>query len=288
MSAICAGTDHKNRADDWSLVLQSIGISHSVDSVADGWIIKVDEKSLERARQEIYLYEKENSAWPVRNIHTPPEYGHKPPTVFIMLVLVLFYSITGDHWAVNMWFEQGAVAGEAMLERGEWWRAVTALTLHNGPVHLLSNVIIGGLMTHMLCRLTGTGTGWLLIIVAGALGNILNVFMRGGDHLSVGFSTAVFGTIGILCGLQLRSAVNVKSLVVPIGAGLSLLAMLGSGGERTDLGAHLWGLIAGLAMGLAWTFLPTAGRVFMRENLQFPFFMAAVAIIWGGWQLAFG
>jgi hypothetical protein len=36
---------------------------------------------------------------------------------------------------------------------------------------------------------------------------------------------------------------------MPIMAGLALLAFLGSSGERTDLGGHLFGLLSGLIFG---------------------------------------
>ncbi len=36
---------------------------------------------------------------------------------------------------------------------------------------------------------------------------------------------------------------------LPLGAGLALLSMLGSGGERTDLMAHLFGFMTGLILG---------------------------------------
>jgi membrane associated rhomboid family serine protease len=37
---------------------------------------------------------------------------------------------------------------------------------------------------------------------------------------------------------------------VPIGAGLAILAMLGTAGERVDLWAHLFGLLVGGALGI--------------------------------------
>jgi hypothetical protein len=41
-----------------------------------------------------------------------------------------------------------------------------------------------------------------------------------------------------------------RSRIAPIVASLGLLAFTGTGGENTDLGAHLFGFIMGLAMGL--------------------------------------
>jgi hypothetical protein len=42
-----------------------------------------------------------------------------------------------------------------------------------------------------------------------------------------------------------------RARIAPIVAGLGLLAFTGTAGENTDLGAHLFGFIAGLGSGLA-------------------------------------
>jgi hypothetical protein len=42
-----------------------------------------------------------------------------------------------------------------------------------------------------------------------------------------------------------------KGVLIPLMAGIILMALLGTGGERTDVGAHLFGLLSGLALGAA-------------------------------------
>jgi membrane associated rhomboid family serine protease len=158
-----------------------------------------------------------------------------------MGVLLLFFGITGDWADQSHWFDEGAVRGGRILEHGEWWRVLTGLTLHADPVHVFSNAVIGGIVIHFLCKILGSGLGWLLVLLAGCLGNSINIIFQGKFHNAVGFSTAVFGAIGILCGIEVKRRQGIKGLLLPLGAGLSLLAMLGSEGERTDFGAHLWG-----------------------------------------------
>ena len=69
----------------------------------------------------------------------------------------------------------------------------------------------------------------------------------------------------------------------PVAAGLGLLAMIGTGGARTDLVAHLLGLCAGWLLGaLAARFLLT------RPGLveQWVLGGACLALLVGSWQLA--
>jgi hypothetical protein len=40
-----------------------------------------------------------------------------------------------------------------------------------------------------------------------------------------------------------------KRRLLPVAAAVALLGLLGSGGENTDIGAHLLGFLAGLALG---------------------------------------
>jgi membrane associated rhomboid family serine protease len=202
--------------------------------------------------------------------------------------LVAFYLFTGPWSLKSGWFVNGAVSGRQILENGEWWRLVTALTLHADVMHIFGNVLIGGVLVHLLCRLLGNGLGWFLILVSGILGNFLNVFLRGYMHNSVGFSTAIFGTIGILAGYQAvrKRTTAARDILLPLAAGGGLLAFLGTGGQRTDLGAHFFGLLVGIALGAALVFLPAQRILVTRTTLQSVLFVATLLIIQLSWWLA--
>src|SRR5262249_36491518 len=93
--------------------------------------------------------------------------------------------------------------GSAIAERivaGEWWRAVTALTLHANAAHLLGNVSVGLVVTTAVCRLVGPGLGSALVLATGVAGNLLAAVVRRTASSSVGASTALFGAVGILSG----------------------------------------------------------------------------------------
>jgi membrane associated rhomboid family serine protease len=89
-------------------------------------------------------------------------------------------------------------------------------------------------------------------MTTGMLGNFLNIVLRQEQHLSVGFSTAVFATLGIFTGLKLQfnKTTALKDVILPLGAGAGLLVFFGSEGARTDIGAHFFGFLCGLIAGI--------------------------------------
>jgi len=93
--------------------------------------------------------------------------------------------------------------------------------------------------------------------------------------------------IGILTGLELKRQLTLKGVLLPLGAGLSLLAMLGSGGERTDLGAHFMGLVAGCAIGAAAASFPIFLKWCNVWQRQLAFFIISLLLVLGAWLLAF-
>ena len=234
-----------------SLVLNAVGIKHSLDLSHSLLITPSD--SAEAARYHLEQYFEENANWPEtpQSLQIERQPG-TPPTILLIGMMALFFIITGPWDDASPWFMTGALDSQAVLHNGEWWRLVTALTLHADQVHLLGNCIIGGFLVHLLCKTVGSGMGWFLLITCGALGNYLNIVARDTVHYSVGFSTSIFAAIGIFSGLQILAGRKnlLRNLVIPLGAGVGLLALLGVEGERTDLGAHFFGFICGLGMGI--------------------------------------
>jgi membrane associated rhomboid family serine protease len=282
----------KQQAEQWALVLRAANIPSVIEFEKRSWVIKVSPLHEQRALQEIAAFMEENSDWPPfrpqKKIPIPVLTKYQPPTILMMGALVIFFVITGPWSDGSVWFSEGAVSGKQILDNGQWYRLVTALTLHADVVHLFGNILIGGVMVHFLCRLFGNGLGWLLILASGTLGNLMNILLHGSSHNSVGFSTAVFGTIGILSGYQAASkkSATIKDILLPLAAGAGLLAFLGAGGPRTDLGAHFFGLLAGAVLGGLLVFLPSQQILIQKTSLQANLFIASLVIVGLSWWFA--
>lgn len=273
---------------DWSLVLSAVGIDQKLDQQTG--VILTRKKDAEQAMKQVRAFREENRYWPPPpSAVRPAVRSDNPPTLLMFGGLMIFYWLTGPWLADNPWFKAGAVNSRAILDQGEWWRLLTALTLHADQMHLVGNCVIGGVIVHLLCKATGYGIGWLTLLLSAMTGNFLNIVFRDTPHYSVGFSTAVFAAVGILCGRQLNNTAStiIRQLLLPLGAGVGLLAMLGSAGERTDFGAHLFGLVGGLLYGF-FLQLTNFDLLGSRRGLQLLFFLFSFFLIILCWFLATG
>jgi rhomboid protease GluP len=274
---------------EWTLVLASMGIAHAVRDAQSGWVILVAAGDQARAVRAIELYEAENRNWPPRRARELLPYARSLMAPLVMLMLVLFYTVTGPASDSSAWFVRGTAASDRILH-GQVWRTVTALTLHADTLHVLGNALTGSIFLSAVNRRLGDGRGPLLMLVAGALGNGMNALWYRTGHLSIGASTAVFGAVGILAATQLAidKGAGPRSWLqraAPVVGGLALLGMLGAS-PHSDLLAHLFGLFAGILVGLL------AGRVMRHSERTSPVVQIAcalltAAIIFGSWGLAF-
>lgn len=200
-------------------------------------------------------------------------------------VLVVAYALTGPRSQQGAAFRAGAADAARILD-GESWRTMTALTLHADAAHLVGNAAAGALLGTAVCRALGAGVGAALIVASGVAGNALNAWVRGGPHVSVGASTAVMGAIGVLSGLAFVRARRARRrrmrAWLPLAAGLGLLAMLGAD-PRSDLGAHAFGFVCGIAFGaMVGRWMPAVpGR-----PVQWPLALALLALTLAAWWRA--
>jgi membrane associated rhomboid family serine protease len=185
------------------------------------------------------------------------------------------------------WFDRGR-AQAGLMSGGEWWRAVTALTLHVDSRHLLGNLLFGSVLGFLAAQGLGGGGAWLAIVVGGALGNVVNALLQDPAHSAVGASTAVFAALGTLVALALRynreREVSAARRWSPLVAGLLLLGWTGMGGERTDVWAHVAGLATGMLVGAVCGFAPPG--LLERRGVQGIAWLLAALIVLVAWGLA--
>jgi membrane associated rhomboid family serine protease len=278
------------RLKKWVLVLEARDIPYQVHRSGRGWQILIPFGFIERAIQEITLYEKENRNWPP--VQNPmPLKDNTLITLSILGLLAIFHNLTHLNpgaWGLPAvdWLGRGCADAGKILA-GEWWRTVTSLTLHTDLLHVLSNIAIGGIFVVMVCKVLGSGLGWSLILFTGVIGNFCNAWLQPPEHLAVGASTALFGAVGLLATFNLvhNRTLLMKKWPLPLAAALALLAMLGATGDRVDVSAHLWGFVFGLIFGAGAGFwIKTRGRPGRLVNA---FLAAAVAsLVFFAWQTA--
>src|SRR5262245_54119267 len=195
-------TPSRRRADEWAVVLAAAGIPHWMRQRLDGWALIVPPDDAASALETLAAYDLENAGAPLADAGAGPPRPWTITGVVVALLLVGFFAITGPRAAGSTWFESGS-ADAGRIVAGEWWRTLTALTLHADPPHLLGNAVaVAGLLT-AVCWELGSGVGLWLVLLAGAGGNALTAVVHRGDHVSVGASTAVFGAVGVLAALQI-------------------------------------------------------------------------------------
>ncbi len=260
----------------------------SVQERGHGWLIIVPPPQLDRALRMIELYRAENRDWPPRRRREVLPYRRSLMAPFVVLALVLFYAMTGPSTEGSAWAVSGAAYSQRIMA-GQIWRAVTALTLHADATHIMGNAISGTIFLSAVNRRLGDGRGPLLVLLAGTLGNAMNAAWHRTGHISVGASTAVFAAVGILVATQF--AVDRHSgrrlwfeYLAPLMGGLALLGTLGAS-PHSDLLAHLFGFIAGIALGVPFMLHRRPLRTTSRLA-QAAMGGLAVALVVGAWLAA--
>ena len=249
-------------------------------------LVLVGEEDLSRAVDELDDYVREGlEDRPSRAPVARP--GAAAGALCYFAVLVGIAGLAGQQAFGADWFDAGRAQAGQMTD-GQWWRAVTALTLHVDTRHLIGNVVFGSVLGFLAAHGLGAGVAWLAILIGGAIGNLANALLQQSTHSAVGASTAVFAALGLLVALALlhRRGETVGALRrwSPLVAGVLLLAWTGMGGERTDVLAHVTGLLAGLLVGAACGLVPLS--VLERSRVQAAASVVAVLVLALAWLAA--
>jgi len=263
-------------------VLSAAGIPHAVERDGGGFTLLAPPEQVPYARAALAAYDAESRREPLA---TTPDVTPYPwmSGIAAGLVVLWLFSVTGTPATGSRWFERGA-ADAGLVLGGEPWRAVTALTLHLDLVHAGGNALALAVLLPPIVQRFGGGVALWLLLLAGAVGNVLAAMTYAGPHSAVGASTAAFGAVGMLAALRLvpgEPGPRRKRWTAPV-AGLVLLATLGTG-PRADVPAHALGLVAG---GLLGFIAGMAGRRLAPSKIQWCAGIGAVIVVAGCWRLA--
>lgn len=270
---------------EYSLVLEARGIEYEAREDERSWVLSVPGGMRHRAYEEISRYSVERGVRRHIPDATQPHSGAAVGVFMYVLILLLTAYFAGNGTFGADWLSLGSLDAGA---RGEWWRAVTALTLHLDQEHLLGNVLFGVIAGIAASRLLGSGVAWASILGAGALANYAEVLITPISHRAVGASTAVFAALGLLSGMAWRQRLTLRERLwyrwAPLIAGICLLTLLGAGSAHVDVLGHALGFLFGLGVG--WVYVRTGVPNNRETRVQLITGISALLTVFAAWFVA--
>ena len=187
-----------SHAQERGLVAAALEVAYWVKREGRDFVLYVEPPQQARVAEELAKFEAETAER--RAQKAPPEAALPKldtlPLFVAAWVMCIFWA--AQNYVPESWHENGETSKRANIA-GEWWRTITALTLHGDLSHFMANLFFGLLFAGFLLPRFGGGFTWLGIVLAGAVGNALNAaFYRSETHNAIGASTAVFGGLGML------------------------------------------------------------------------------------------
>lgn len=245
----------QRRAEDYALVILSMKLPYWLHHIDKRYYLCVESSQVEAVTEQLNRYHKESRGWPSLR-STTIEHGAAHPVSLVIYAITLMGIFYAQEQFPRL-DNQGMMDTLAISKRSEWWRPITALTLHADIGHLAGNILSGVCFGLLINRIFGYGLGWLLIILSGALGNLMTLPVHLPDlHRALGASTAIFGALGILVGHAVVTHFATtergawKASILPIMGGLTVLGLTGLSGDNVDISGHVCGFAAGAILGL--------------------------------------
>lgn len=267
--------------------MHSLGVPYEIVSDGLRCFVVVPAPHIEKAKYEIWQYEQENQQPKISPPRITAVLQNGIPGVVVYLVIIFSVGLLAGEGAFDRnWLSAGRVDG-TLIRQGEWWRSITALTLHSSLAHIAGNAGFGALFGIMAGRVLGSGVTWLTVVAASGVANLINTLLLDSSHRAIGASTAVFAALGLVAGFVWRGKLMKQDRwpyrVGPIVGGLALLAYTGTGDANTDVGAHLSGFVCGFLAGIL---LTTIYRYVPNEIVQRVSGILAVSIVAIAWLFA--
>jgi len=282
-------------------MLAAVGISSAITIGGSCYILTVDAADYERAQSELRSYAAESRPLPPLP-PPPPLHPHAwlGCLCYVALLVGIDLAIANGWWRLDA-FDLGELDA-AQLQHGQWWRALTALTLHLDGAHLAANLAAGVWFGFLAARELGVGIAWLLVVIGAGMANLFEGLLGPSSHHSVGASTAVFTALGLMVAHSWRRRYHVPQRWAlrwaPLIAGAVLLGWFGSGGGgegaggeggqgadiQVDVVAHALGFAFGCLLGAAAALEAIA--VPLGRIPQWLAGAAAVGIIGAAWWCA--
>jgi len=160
---------------------------------------------------------------------------------------------------VHLWPDATVYTG---IADGGYYRLVTAMFIHYGLIHLLSNMWALWIAGRQLEADLGPARFLALYLICGLGGNVAAYVFQPGS-LSAGASTAIFGLFAALV-LVFRKLGRSVSAVIPVIVINLILTFSISG---ISIAGHLGGLVTGAIVGAGLAYAPRANRTIVQAGV---------------------
>ena len=276
-----------------AFMLYAVGIASALARDSAGCVLLVELADAPAALDHLRQYEIERLNKPPP---PPPKLHPHALTgslIYALVIAGVAIAISNGLWRLDA-FDVGELDA-ALVQKGQWWRVWTALTLHLDGAHLAANMLAGVWFGYLAARLLGTGNAWFLVVMGAGLANWIEAFFGPAAHRSVGASTAVFTALGLLSAYSWRTRLAYPQRWAlrwgPLVAGVVLLSWTGTGaqsldepgggaGQTVDVAAHALGFAVGLLAG-AGAALQAVTRVLNRMPQLLAGLLALVPLVVG-------
>lgn len=241
----------KRAASEAGLVLTAMDINNTIIETPQGFTVMVAEEDQAMAHWQLTAYWTEN--------RQPAEKPVDAETVDsgwlgVMGYLLVIWSIPALQSFSGADLGKPGRLDSALVQAGELWRPITALTLHADIAHILSNSFFGALFGLFVGRYLGSGYGWLLVLGSAAVANLTNALLQPEGFRAIGASTATFAALGLVPAFGWRRGYfrgrGARRGFAPIFGAIALFSFTGFGTDNTDVLGHLFGFVYGLVTGL--------------------------------------
>jgi len=261
-------------------VLASQGIPHLIASPNESgnWSLRIAPEDVTRASAAIRQFEIENRARPWQQHYLEGRIVFDWAALLWAFLLVAVHALSESHPGIR----QAGVMHGTDVQRGEWWRLVTATQLHADWGHLASNLTLGVVLLGLVMGRWGTAVGMLAALLAGIGGNLANLMVRP-EAFSLGASTVVMGCIGLLAVMpqsQARPNQRIwRGILAGVSGAILLFVLLGLD-PRSDVLAHTGGFLSGLMLTIFLRLFPGLSRSKWADRLALMLLSTLLLFSW--------
>lgn len=183
-------------------------------------------------------------------------------TIALIVINVVVFgieTIAGGSENTQVALRFGASYAPLVLS-GEYYRLFTAMFLHFGAFHLLTNMVSLGVLGPAVEKMFGKIRFLLVYLIGGIVGNLLSIFLDtvlNRNALSAGASGAIFALFGaylVMAFSKKFTGLSVSRVLIAI----VIAVVPGIEMQSINMSAHLGGLAGGFIVSLI--LLPTIGR----------------------------